>query len=417
MDKELEPQNFIDRAKETVTGWTKEGRAWLKGMRKLNNTAPTLVLRQITDLSENPGLVNIDKVYGPELPDTDDPEVRELRVINQAKVEDELKETFEMNLSQRLEFIRHRLFNGLPIVRGNPPTQYRENQLQRQLGVFKENYASAELISGYISSLQKKIEELTPKIYYSSDADSKARRLAAVIYCLGIPIHPYSDGNGQTLRLTMLSYLQELSPQIYGDKFFPYKPTNHGDNLEDNLTTPILRQFTQTRLMGEMVGNGMLSILDERRKFALTNKWYMKDPFDASDHHEVTEEEMKELFPEPDSEPLFRTRFNDYLEYSNRLDERLSGNHWSQTHVNKMLHYVLMTQIGHEFIKRYVLDPEKLRQEKQDETLPIALLRVMNVFDGIEGEIDSLLEDKDTHLRKFEKAKQQAISTKKRARR
>lgn len=414
---EDEPKKIITRVKETVSTWTKEGRSWLKRMKKVNEDSPSLVLKQIVDLPENSDrLLNTNKVYGPHLPDTDDPEVRALRVINQNNVEEELRLTFDMDFEQRFKFIRAKLFNGLPSVRGDSPTEYREEELKRSLSVSKANYASADLVPIFIKEFSQQVDKLVQEVHFSPEATDQARRLVTVIYCLGIPLHPYSDGNGQTLRLLMLSYLKQLAPNSFQGKYFPYKPTNIDDNLEGNITTPILKIFNHARLMGEIVGNGLFSVLDEKRKFALANKWYMEDLY-LPKHHPITEQEMQELFPEPNSIAAFWSHFRTLLHYSDKWEEQFAGNHWSQTNTNKLLHYLLRTEVGHVFIKRYVLTPQRLKEEVTKETLPIALTSVMKAFDGVNEEIDGLLEDKTTHLIKFEQAKQQALTNPRRARR
>ena len=48
-----------------------------------------------------------------------------------------------------------------------------------------------------------------------------SERYAGVLHSIGGVIHPFIDGNGQTFRLAALSYLSELSPQVYHGACLP----------------------------------------------------------------------------------------------------------------------------------------------------------------------------------------------------
>lgn len=52
--------------------------------------------------------------------------------------------------------------------------------------------------------------------------DDAALRLVSVLYSLGITIHPALDGNGQTFKAMVLTYLHELT-SVYRGKYFAIK--------------------------------------------------------------------------------------------------------------------------------------------------------------------------------------------------
>lgn len=67
-------------------------------------------------------------------------------------------------------------------------------------------------------------------------------RLIAFIFTIGIVIHPAANGNGQTFKMLILSYLHELLPE-FKDRYMPLKFSGrlHTDELE--IRTLFTRQF------------------------------------------------------------------------------------------------------------------------------------------------------------------------------
>jgi hypothetical protein len=150
---------------------------------------------------------------------TDTSAQRELRAKNEVKILEKLHVIRGLSLYERLLFVRENLFDGN--VKGDRSSNTRTTDLYsgdyvRGEYVNKWGFAAfsrlADSLSDQVASLE---EEKQPEA---------ALRLAAIIYSLGVMLHPYADANGQTLRLVALSYIQEYCPALR-ENTFPIKRT------------------------------------------------------------------------------------------------------------------------------------------------------------------------------------------------
>lgn len=333
--------------------------------------------------------------------DSDDPEIRAQRVENQHTLENHLEETFELPLVERMRHVRVGLFNGIPDVRGESNVDLREQDLHRSLYL---NYASAEMMKNhFLPPFARVINELTEeiKVMGGVDREEAAVRLGSVIYTLGIPLHPYADGNGQTLRMLALSYLHELAPDRFGNSFFPFKPTNNGDNEQGNLQTGFMRAIYN------MDSSFMFSGDEKKKSFALKGSIIDKEKDYARD---ITPEEFSEMFPDEQSREEIMSIFEDARAYFSSMPPQIVGSHPSQANFHYFLGYFLNTDRGHAFIRDYVTDPDVLEGTTYNNT-PWYEKNAENYFSGITTDIKGLLESREVHGASFETAKNEALNS------
>lgn len=327
--------------------------------------------------------------------DTDDPESRALRIENQRTLESGLEQTFGLPFTERLYVVRKALFSGLPHIRRHEATELRRTDLMR--GPFS-NFASSEFVRDrFMPQFAQLVDEMAEEIKnMDGDKIDAALNLASVIYTLGTPIHPYPDGNGQTLRLIALSYLHELAPDKFSQKYFPFKPIPGGH--ENTPATPILAVFTQ-------LNGGRFSNSEGKKEFALRGG-IVDDSRQRA--RGVTEEEMQEMFPDEAEKDRIRWLFEEGKALEGKLADELRGSHPTQTQVHLFLDYILNSQEGKKFITDFVLHPDQVPSGDQ-ENIPRYLKSTLGILKSIGTEIEKLLESSDVHEQKFDGAKDLAL--------
>ena len=170
---------------------------------------------------------------------TESPESRELRYKGQLKAEEAIRlgrfdgRSLQYRLfgSRENMGIREMIFEHFDHVKNVDVNSIRPYDTKKTVGVlfpreFKfpswlvlKNYmyGTNTLVDGVFHELESYLDESGGKL-----PDPKAAlRLASVVYSLGITMHPFPDGNGQTYRTTALSYLAELDPGRYESSSFP----------------------------------------------------------------------------------------------------------------------------------------------------------------------------------------------------
>ena len=145
--------------------------------------------------------------------DTDSPEIREERVKAEEDIYSKISELFrDKSLIERTTEVREHIFRGYNNVKGDPITRIREDEVRA--GSFRF-IPPIEMAQKYFPALVKRIDKLYDHVLEDTDITEGEKldrllRFSAVVYSLGITLHPYVDGNGQTFRLTALSYLSEI---------------------------------------------------------------------------------------------------------------------------------------------------------------------------------------------------------------
>jgi hypothetical protein len=191
--------------------------------------------------------------------DTETAEARKLRYGKQAELERLISENKlnGINAKERIRFIRNFIFSQFPNVKGYNSVEFRPRDSIAfvrpwLLSNKKFMYPSGEELSQDLDDYFQNIDSLSQevvKLENTGDRIKAARRLAAAVYSFGIILHPYPDGNGQTLRLLALSYLHEFAPEIYGRATLPqrFKKTRKGGGaIHGKEEFSILKQIPAT---------------------------------------------------------------------------------------------------------------------------------------------------------------------------
>lgn len=158
---------------------------------------------------------------------TDSLEGRAKREKAQFALERKLSNLEGTSIIERLVFIREQLFKDFDSVVGDKITQVRDGFVSTSYQNEQYFYPHPVEIAqkwfpAYIRVVDSLYDRMLEQKQQQTLTETQALRFASVIYCLGIVIHPYRDGNGQTLRMTALSYLHELHDSFKG-KFLPFR--------------------------------------------------------------------------------------------------------------------------------------------------------------------------------------------------
>lgn len=368
----------------------KSGWKWLEAFKKPFKKKP------------KPSIVENDSLDPSISINTDTPAIREQRIINQNDLEQRLDSTFGLSFSARTTLIRNEIFKGVSNVRGDKVDHIRTNSVGNLLG---SAFTSSEQVGKrFLPALDETMNDLYQRIQKLPPAQraDAALNLVTVMYSLIIPIHPYSDGNGQTFREVALSYLHELGNDRFGNLFFPFKPTNTGDNTENTLTTPLTRPAANISPYSGLTNDEM------RAGYYLRSGWFLDENFDIHNKLPDDHPDLKRILPDQKAK-------DDILVRGNEVEEWVKGLPNNPTYtgeggnVHAYLDYILITQEGQEFIEEFILNNsvEKSRA-KHKGNLTRYQESALRAFTGIRTDILNLLEPREKHLQSFEQAKAQA---------
>lgn len=152
----------------------------------------------------------------------EDWEKRALRAYRQYELEANLETLNEKSVEERMISIREALFQDIETQYGQPPESVRQISVSNSIMLYPNAKLVGEVLyPGYVRLIDD-LYDVVLDLPEGPERGSAATRLAAVTYCLGILMHPYPDGNGQTFRLLAESYLHELSDQ-FNDTYFKAK--------------------------------------------------------------------------------------------------------------------------------------------------------------------------------------------------
>ena len=199
------------------------------------------------------------------------PQVRISRVKNQREWEETHEVTFGLSFRNRISQVRKQIYKGYSKLVGQAPDDIRAYREKSQVRfgdkIVEFEYVGKEMVA----ERTNKYFELMDELYYElrscpeDKIEAATYRFIAVMNTLGMLIHPYSDGNGQTLRLLSLSYLHELVPDT-SKLFFPYKSMASAEGFAfrlgfvwiDNSSDPVA------------IGRSLTDMVDKKTTFLLT---------------------------------------------------------------------------------------------------------------------------------------------------
>lgn len=162
--------------------------------------------------------------------DTNTPEQRIIRLTKQREIEPLIDKFNSQSIIERITYIREKVFSEND-VRGDLPTRIRQRLVQSGKGENTYYYPNEiRMAEKYFPELVRFVDSLYEKLLETPNLqEEQALRFSAVLYDMGILVHPYVDGNGQTFRIAAESYLHELADTAK-NKYFPYKIFENPDS-------------------------------------------------------------------------------------------------------------------------------------------------------------------------------------------
>lgn len=126
-----------------------------------------------------------------------------------------------------LEEIRDRVFGTFEHVKNHDPKDLRTIEVQ----VGGDYFVEARLVQEHFATFCEFIDDLSSKVTELPSQEERnvaALRLSSLAYTFGIELHPYPDGNGQTMRLLALKLLHQHGGEVYKDQFLKFKRESDG---------------------------------------------------------------------------------------------------------------------------------------------------------------------------------------------
>ncbi len=322
----------------------------------------------------------------------DTPENRLLRVKNQKKLEEHLSDTFGQPVLTRLDIIHRKLFEGITGIQGEGMDRVRGIKLETKEGLIEASYASQEYLKDrFLPELDAVVANLYSQIQTLPQAERSqaVQNLSSVIYALGIPIHPYREGNGQSLKLVVLSYLHELGGEEFAHKYFPYKPRNDGANLENNFQTQIISLLLHTN-------TSEVFTPDEIRREYFLRPQTRGRILDSQGFHMATKDEADALFPTPQDEESFFKKYSEGEEERERILHLIGNEDSNEVFINFFLEY-MMRGPGTQIIDDFVMGRLPPLSEIDQKHTPRYHVLANTFFSGIRNDITNLLQTKEAH--------------------
>lgn len=158
--------------------------------------------------------------------ETDTPKARDIRAKGQRRYEERSANPEflrDKSVVERMLDAREMIFGKLKNVRGEKAISPRSARVAAGELIFVDEVKTQER---YYPAYIRLIDHLYDQVLQIQDPAQRGEaviRLASVAYSLGIIVHPFIDGNGQTFRMVALSYLREFIPEMR-NRTFPIRP-------------------------------------------------------------------------------------------------------------------------------------------------------------------------------------------------
>lgn len=350
----------------------------------------------------------------------------------QFSLEKKLSSLEGTSIIERLVSIREQLFKDFESVAGDKITQVRDGLVstnyQKELYYYPHPIDNArKWFPSFIRTIDALYDRMLEHKQQQELTLAQALRFASVIYCLGIVIHPYRDGNGQTLRMTALSYLHELHDSFKG-KYLSFRKIGQ-PNTNVTKVVPI-------RQLRESFDQKQHSKIDqsEMQKPEMQIIFAMQDLMGKGptndDRYDFAYEQSEEADPKILAWAKDVRKVIDLYEATKNPDSIGTLNsHASQLPIN-MLHDALTdriplkvqqylqsavptrqvdTQQLNAYLSRLLLDPQSQEDlwtyivSGEGNSADIMLEIATQIFDKASGQIFELLEEKRQHVWSFYK--------------
>lgn len=144
--------------------------------------------------------------------------------VNETRAKVTIQSLEPLSAPERFLAIRDAIFpeEQFPFIdeEGQKPAQLVSRQLENKDSWYPKMEAVGRLLPKLfrlVDTCEDEIKKMT-----SRDQEKAIIRMVGVFHTLGIFLHPTANGNGQTFKLEMLSYLHQYIPNLR-DKFIPLK--------------------------------------------------------------------------------------------------------------------------------------------------------------------------------------------------
>lgn len=273
------------------------------------------------------------------------------------------------------------------------------------LGIGKQVFAYPEILRERLFPLFTTFtDELYARIKNLPEAQQSeaSLRLGAVLYTLGIAMHPYDDGNGQTFRLMALSYIHELAGEQYEQSYFPYKFTaEDGESIKSFFTDTFadidvfydLPPAKAKRFREYKNTINMMELYKGRFGYRKEDRQALQKKFSSEELREFSEKMT--YYNQKRAEIGIQEEKRDPTRWVGRQNDNVAQAH-------AFLDYLLASAQGRTVVADFVL--ENYGSERIDNSLPLYKQVALETFKKTRDAIKEALalEPKEQHSKKYQ---------------
>ena len=189
---------------------------------------------------------------------------RQLRIARQSDIETQENKLYGLSVKERLVGVRQHIFGRV---------DYRKSEALMGTTMCSPPDTITGNFDKFCEIIDNLNHQITPVDGQPADPE-KVLDFIAAYYTIGMLIHPFEDGNGQTFKTVMTSYVHELLPDTK-DLFIPYKVGPHdtskpGSTVSSCVSMPVitgedgslLRKYGETSM--RLAINGKIEELVEQ---------------------------------------------------------------------------------------------------------------------------------------------------------
>jgi hypothetical protein len=348
--------------------------------------------------------------------DTESSSVREIRSVKQRELDTMIHEGVlrEKPFLERLTKCRTKLFDNFENVKGDPPTGYRVQRTEKLVwNLFStrpipqklEFIDPAEIVPN-LNRLGYTVDRLYKYIKENVDirnSNIASERLASIVFSIGTLIHPYIDGNGQTMKSVALSYLEELATEKYRDVSFPKRMSKLDKNSVDIRTSfefikhKKISPFDDKSLLSDPDFNILVKVLVSPSPTQPKLK-FSKDDLKAykNRQQEWAKELLKTLKVTPlnneDPYALITKLNSNAKEATSKKGISQEMIDWStHTPLSIFVLYLTTTERGEEWLKNFVLDDSRMPLQSVFKTVQWVEPLAQKMFLEVSSNLEKLL--------------------------
>ncbi|HSW96854.1 MAG TPA: hypothetical protein VLF89_03435 [Candidatus Saccharimonadales bacterium] len=309
---------------------------------------------------------------------------------NQRLIEEQLNSTFELPFLERLKLIRPFIFRGITTKYDE---RYDENINNLRTIELPDNgdfqtVANSAMREIFFPQFQKQIDGLYTeiKVLPTEEQSEAALRFVSYMFATGILLHLYVDGNGQTFKMLILSYLHELGGEKMKGKYFPKKTGGEKSLNDDPLPTRLTVNEDPIYDLGltseESKSLGRYKML--KNQLALPTQYRKK----KYRNEEELDASFKTEFPNN------REKMETAVQRFSAKQKELGLDPFTPTLRKKAtayLDFITNSQEGRSFIREFIVNGSQQQVQENDIFNPYKK-RTIQILSGLQGDIKKLPE-------------------------